>query len=143
MPAETDPEPSMDEILASIRRIIADDGPTGGAQTAVAETPVKDEPEEEEPLLLTERVDPLPPEAPQPMTDNHAEAEPEPAPAPDTQWIGEAAAADASDAFERLSRTNAPPPAPSEPVAMPIAGRTLEDVTRELLRPDDQGLARR
>jgi len=126
----------MDEILASIRRIISDDAPAPGGQTLV---------EEEPPLLLTERVDPLPPEAPKPMpteptpsekmTVVHHHADEQAKAAPDAAWIGEAAAADATGAFDRLSLMNSTPPAPTDPIAMPGPGRSLEDVTRELLRP--------
>lgn len=118
MPETTEPEPSMDEILASIRRIISDDG---GAAKA---------PAEEAPLLLTERVDPIPSEAPEPMTDDHQpEAE---AAAPDSEWIGEAAAVQASSAFDKLAALE---PAPAEPIALPPPGRSLEDLTRDMLRP--------
>ncbi len=122
MPEETapepGPEPSMDEILASIRRIISDDGPKGALATP-----------EEEPLLLTERVDPIPSKAASPMTDDH---HPQTETAPDTEWIGEAAAVQTSSAFDKLA-TAAPPPA--EAIAMPPPGRNLEDITRDLLRP--------
>ena len=119
MPEETAPEPSMDEILASIRRIISDDG-AGAAVRG---------PGEEAPLLLTERVDPLPAKAVTPMTD---EPNKEAATPPDSEWIGEAAAVQASSAFDKLAVT-APPP--EEAIAMPAPGRNLEDITRELLRP--------
>jgi cell pole-organizing protein PopZ len=120
MPEATEAEPSMDEILASIRRIIADDG---GVKA----------PAEEAPLLLTERVDPIPSETEKPMTDElepHAEAAPDNA--PDTEWIGEAAAVQASSAFDKLAALE---PTPAEPIAMPPPGRSLEDLTRDMLRP--------
>lgn len=123
MPEEIAPEPSMDEILASIRRIISDDGLKGevGAPTGEA------------PLLLTERVDPIPAEATKPMTDaHHPNAPTEAKSAPDAQWIGEAAAVQASSAFEKLAVTA---PLPEEAIVMPPPGRNLEDITRELLRP--------
>jgi cell pole-organizing protein PopZ len=116
MPETTEPEPSMDEILASIRRIIADDG--GAVASA-----------EEAPLLLTERVDPMPPETVTTMTETpHTE----PDAAPDSEWIGEAAAVQASSAFDKLAALE---PAPAEPIAMPPPGRSLEDLTRDMLRP--------
>jgi cell pole-organizing protein PopZ len=118
MPDTIEPEPSMDEILASIRRIIADDG---GVKP----------PAEEAPLLLTERVDPLPTEAVTPMT---AEPEPHAEAAPDSEWIGEAAAVQATSAFDKLAAINPSPP-PAEPIAMPPPGRSLEDLTRDMLRP--------
>ena len=129
MAEETAPEPSMDEILASIRRIISDDGAAAPAARAA----------EEDPLLLTERVDPTPAKAAPPMTDDHpSPARPEAAPAPDaspvhdSEWIGEAAAVQASSAFDKLAEAG---PAPAPAIAMPPPGRNLEDITRELLRP--------
>ena len=116
MPDAQEPEPSMDEILASIRRIIADDGG-------------KIVPAEDAPLLLTERVDPTPPETVKPMTETpHTE----PDAAPDSEWIGEAAAVQTSSAFDKLAALE---PAPAEPIAMPPPGRSLEDLTRDMLRP--------
>lgn len=115
MPDAQEPEPSMDEILASIRRIIADDGG-------------KIVPAEEAPLLLTERVDPTPPETVTPMPEiPHTHETP-----PDSEWIGEAAAVQASSAFDKLAALE---PAPAEPIAMPPPGRSLEDLTRDMLRP--------
>jgi cell pole-organizing protein PopZ len=73
-------EPSMEEILASIRRIIAEDGeaaPADGAAAApaaVAPAPAPAPVAQDEVLELTEVVD----DAGQPV----AEPEPEPAPAP-------------------------------------------------------------
>ena len=119
MPDTIEPEPSMDEILASIRRIISDDG---GAAAAKAPT-------EEAPLLLTERVDPISSEAVKPMTDDR---KPETETAPDSEWIGEAAAVQASSAFDKLAALE---PTPAEPIAMPPPGRSLEDLTRDMLRP--------
>jgi cell pole-organizing protein PopZ len=119
MPETTEPEPTMDEILASIRRIISDDGGAGAASA----------PAEEAPLLLNERVDPPATEAEKPMTAN---AEPDAEAAPDSEWIGEAAAVQASSAFDKLAALE--PPA-AEKIAMPPPGRSLEDLTRDMLRP--------
>jgi cell pole-organizing protein PopZ len=54
--------------------------------------------------------------------------------APDSEWIGEAAAVQASTAFDKLAAINPAPP-PGETIAMPPPGRNLEDITRDLLRP--------
>jgi cell pole-organizing protein PopZ len=130
MPETTEAEPSMDEILASIRRIIADDG-GAGATTA---------PSEDEPLLLTERVDPLSTEPQTTETESTEDEtpmtaeEPHTETAPDSEWIGEAAAVQASTAFDKLAAINPAPP-PGETIAMPPPGRNLEDITRDLLRP--------
>jgi len=151
----------MEEILASIRRIISeDDAPEGEAQ---ATPPHADEPptpvEPEPPPPVMEAAPPAPPEAPEPEDDDALEltervethgdldvytpAEPEPAPpppepepepvaaapvpepAPVADLVSAGAAAAAASAFGKLSAA----------VAMPAEGRTLEDVVRELLRP--------
>ncbi len=145
----------MEEILASIRRIISeDDAPAEGAAPAeegepeaaaepgIALPEPEPEPEDDGVLELTEKVDsvgdldvytpsaePDPEPAPAPMA---AYSAPEPAPAydpppvpPGEGLVGDIASAAAASAFGRLSRT----------IQMPAEGRTLEDVVRELLRP--------
>jgi hypothetical protein len=151
MSEQAAPEPTMEEILASIRRIISeDDGPAEAeAAPAPAHEPVaafepapEREPEPAEDVLeLTDRVpaetetvgdieaytqaEPEPEPAPPP-------APPKPAPAPtpvaareDERLVSEPSASAAAAAFSQLS----------DAMAMPAAGRTLEDVVRELLRP--------
>jgi cell pole-organizing protein PopZ len=140
----------MEEILASIRRIISeDDAPEDGAAAKAAPEP---EPEaadvdfdaapaaEEEPdedvLELTETY-----EAPKSVSIGdidafEMEAEPEPAPAPKPIPKPKAAAvegglvsqrteASAASAFGNLTGA----------LLVPQSDRTLEDVTRDLLRP--------
>jgi cell pole-organizing protein PopZ len=153
-------EPTMEEILASIRRIISeDDAPESTAEAAPAATvepAVEEEPEaaEEEPvaaaapppapkpepeaaeeeedaLELTDKVETHgdlevmtapPPEPPAPV----AAPAPAPAPKPVAEGLVSApAAAAAAAAFGRLTSAT----------LMPPAGRTLEDVVSELLRP--------
>jgi cell pole-organizing protein PopZ len=133
MSDQTAPEPTMEEILASIRRIISeDDAPRGdGAQTAPAD-------DEDDVLELTEAVDEAPPasspdevaapplpESPPPQ----AAAEPEPpAPPPvfrDEPLISRRAATVAASAFRELSAAAQPP----------RESRTLEDLAREMLEP--------
>jgi len=142
----------MEEILASIRRIISEDDGPAEAEAAPehapepAPEPVQafepaPEPPAEDVLELTDRVTPQtetvgdieaytkPARAPEP------EPEPEPPPpAPpkptlaardDERLVSEPSATAAAAAFSSLS----------EAIAMPAAGRTLEDVVRELLRP--------
>jgi cell pole-organizing protein PopZ len=96
----------MDEILASIRRIISDDE----APAAEAIHAVPAEPESPPPPL---RVVP-PAEGP---------------------LLGEAASATSASAFDRLSSVAADAAVTRPVIAMPPPGRTLEDVTRDLLRP--------
>ena len=125
MPETIEPEPSMDEILASIRRIIADDGGAATAKPTVEEAPLFSSPN---------GSIPSPTRAETPMTDDpEPEPETETETSPDSEWIGEAAAVQASSAFEKLAALHPSPPA--EPIAMPPPGRSLEDVTRDLLRP--------
>ena len=132
----------MEEILASIRRIISEDEPT--AEAAPAEAPAP-EPmaaeamptvEAEEVLELT---DPLPAPQPEPVETHgdlevhEAEPEPEPMPEPvmaaaaydDEPLVSDPTADRTATAFGHLARS----------ISMPKGGRTLEDVVSELLRP--------
>lgn len=149
MSEQTSQEPTMEEILASIRRIISeDDAPADAAapepepepEPVAAAAPVfEPEPElaveEDDGVLeLTEKVESLgdldvytpsvseEPEIP-------AYEPPPPAPAPTVEigdgLVGAVAASAAASAFGQLSRS----------IQMPAEGRTLEDVVRELLRP--------
>jgi cell pole-organizing protein PopZ len=159
--SENNQEPTMEEILASIRRIISeDDAPAEEEKPAAAAAPepepaptpepvleVEPEPEPEfepvdsigEPLVLeddvlelTDRV-----EEPEPLAMDDIEVMPTPPPfversaqplpplPMDEPLVGAPASSHAASAFEALERS----------VLMPAAGRTLEDVVRELLRP--------
>ena len=116
MPDQTAPEPSMDEILASIRQIISEDEAPENPPTPRAEG---------EPLLLTERAP-----APFPSLDAPDPDRGAPATAPTQQPASGAAAS-----FGNLSA--AVDGSASDPAhqVMPPAGRSLEEVARELLRP--------
>ncbi|HKR88616.1 MAG TPA: DUF2497 domain-containing protein [Phenylobacterium sp.] len=149
--SDSSQEPTMEEILASIRRIISeDDAPESSASPASPPpgeppppAPAADElpiPEDEDfaaaaaadsagfgddsdELELTEKV-----ETHGDLDIYSAPAEPPPAApeVPDMAGLVSApAAAAAAAAFGRLSGN----------MAMPAPGRTLEDVVRELLRP--------
>ena len=154
--SETNQEPTMEEILASIRRIISeDDAPAEGEAPAEAgpghaapapeplpelEIPHAEPPpiaahEDDDVLMLTDRVDPEPEpiepmglgdlefvEPPPPRADIPADLPPL---HEDEHLVGEPAAWSAASHFEKLERG----------ILMPAAGRTLEDVVRELLRP--------
>lgn len=146
------PEPTMEEILASIRRIISeDDGPAEAEAEAstVPEPAPEPEPEPvqafepapepvEDVLELTERVTPQPETVGDIEAYTEAKLEPEPEPPPpapkpapapvardDDRLVSEPIASAAAAAFGQLS----------EAIAMPPGGHTLEDVVRELLRP--------
>lgn len=166
MSEQAAPEPTMEEILASIRRIISeDDAPAAeseGEAEAVAAAPepepeahVEPEPEPEpEPVIaeaapaleeedddvleLTERVPEAEPAETHGDIDVYAKDDIAPAPAPEPvaaaptvtlepeeALLGEPASVLAASSFGKLSAA----------VLMPAEGRTLEDVTRELLRP--------
>ena len=161
------PEPTMEEILASIRRIISeDDAPAPAAAETVTspgdppEPPVTtphdphgDDHAHEDVLELTQRLEPEPPVAhePEPPARPPAPTAPAslgdldfaappardsarpspraPAPTPparrDEPLIGSGAAERAADHFGALHSS----------LSMPAAGRSLEDVVRDLLRP--------
>ena len=133
------PEPTMEEILASIRRIISEDEPPAGAPASAPEPEPELEPELHQDVLeLTE-----PMKEPEPIEtigdlDIHSFSPPTPppsipsaplpplAPIPEGEHlVGEPAAQSAAFAFGHLAQH----------VLMPGDGRTLEDVVRELLRP--------
>jgi cell pole-organizing protein PopZ len=134
-------EPTMEEILASIRRIISEDDTEQSPAPAAAAPPPAEEPAEveappavveEEPMALEDEELEL-----TDKVDSHGDLDvytadegPEVGGADaETAGMGNlvsgAAAAAAAAAFGRLSGN----------MAMPAAGRTLEDVVRELLRP--------
>jgi cell pole-organizing protein PopZ len=124
-------ETSMEDILSSIKRIIAEegDGPVSRVRKPVrAPAPAYDEDDEDEVLELNDAVsEPLPPRAAAaPMT-----AAPAPAAAPQPEIdpaILSARAAEASrSALEALSRMVVKPEAPG--------ADSLEGLVREMLRP--------
>jgi cell pole-organizing protein PopZ len=153
MSEQTSQEPTMEEILASIRRIISEDeAPEGGAPQAAPEPepetadaaaeaavapsdafehtePDAPADDEEGDLELTQKVethgdlDFVAPSAPEP------EPEPEigpPPPVADMEGlVSDHTAQVAASAFGQLSAN----------ILMPHSDRTLEDVVRELLRP--------
>ena len=134
----------MEEILASIRRIISEDETPAAAPEAPAAVHAAEpdpEPEaapvasvEDDVLELTDRL-----EEPVATLETHGDLEvfpaatpapapppaPEPAPLHEETLVSRPAAATAASAFGALQRQ----------VLMPADGRSLEDVTRELLRP--------
>jgi cell pole-organizing protein PopZ len=142
MSEQAAPEPTMEEILASIRRIISeDDTPAAEAAPAPEPEPVvaaalqpepepEPEPEPAEDVLeLTQRVEPPPA-----IVDDIEAYEPaRPAPAPamlasaseEETLVSLPTSFAAASAFGQLSAA----------IAMPASGRTLEDLVRELLRP--------
>jgi len=143
--ASVTPEPSMDEILQKIQRIIAEDEKPENAQ---APTP----PRSAEILTLTEAVGeggtvrrltpveptPEPPVERSPPPERRLEAaasaaEPPPRPAGERIISDAAATAFAQLAAIQRERRRA------EEFPMGVQARTLEDLIRELLRPMLQG----
>ena len=149
MSEQTSQEPTMEEILASIRRIISEDDapadaaapePEPEAEPVQAAAPVfepEPEPVAEEDdgaLELTDKVESLgdldvytPTVSEEPEAPAYEAPPAPPAPAMDIGdgLVGAVAASAAASAFGQLSRS----------IQMPADGRTLEDVVRELLRP--------
>ena len=155
-------EPTMEEILASIRRIISeDDAPAAAAPAAEAEAAPEPEPppepvhhafdegDDDDVLELTEPVarahvpepEPEPAETLGDIELSPRPAPPRPAPAPAPAYTPPAHEEEDHAPHEGLiSSPNADIAASafgqlSRTLAMPAEGRTLEDVVRELLRP--------
>lgn len=161
MSEQTSQEPTMEEILASIRRIISEDeAPAEAAAEPAAEEPA--------PPAVAQAEPELAPAEPEPIADIEAfapEPEPEPvaaAPAPledededdleltqkvethgDLDFLGPVAVAEPEPipaAAPLVSDITAAAAASafgqlSASIGMPRSDRTLEDVVRELLRP--------
>ena len=142
----------MEEILASIRRIISeDDAPAEAAEPEAHAAPEPAPEPEPEPVAFAPEPEPEPtpvafaeeddvleltdkvrePEETHGDIDVFTRDEPRPAPAAwrapveDDPLIADSAADSAGAAFGHLART----------VSMPVDGKSLEDVVRELLRP--------
>ena len=157
MTDQTAQEPTMEEILASIRRIISEDdapaetaaaAPEPVVEAAPALEPVVEAaepaPVEDEVLELTERYEAPAAEsigdlevadvAPFPA----AEPAPQPFAAPVyDSLVGESAAASAASAFAGLAATFQKPEAPvAAPQDMPfVSGNTVEAMVQAMLRP--------
>lgn len=141
----------MEEILASIRRIISEDDAPEDAEAKAAPAPepvaeepafepeIEDEPEEDV-LELTETY-----EAPKASVsigdievyEPEPEVEPEPEPAPAPKAAAPKAAPAAGGLVSERTESNAASAFGSLTSALlvPKSDRTLEDVTRDLLRP--------
>lgn len=151
----------MEEILASIRRIISeDDGPAEPAAEEASAAELEPEPEPElEPALeaapsldaepaddVLELTDPIAPEEPQgepelpPLEsvgdiDVYSPPAPAPEPAPSAPIFDRDEAADNLVGDSAASAAASAFGSLSSALLMPKDGRTLEDVVRELLRP--------
>jgi cell pole-organizing protein PopZ len=162
-PRNANNDPSMDDILASIRKIISDDearaqvnsqqaahqsGRPAGAPPPEAQTRTAGR---DDVLMLTDLIEdsksgvddasPLPP-MPLPRIDPaHAAEMPQPSvePRAEQSLVGAAVVGAATSAFARLSQAvqdSVPPPAAHEPgPSVGGNGKTVEDLVKEMLRP--------
>lgn len=147
--AKSPPDLSMDEILASIRRIIAEDDHAPAAQSAASGEPLCLVANGDDDILeLTEAIDDsgnvrrLVTPVASPAAAEHEEPEPEtgevvtaaePTGADDSGLIAEPVVLAASASFAQLATL--PPLSSAEPQEPTVGGRPLEDVVSELLRP--------
>ena len=98
----------MDEILASIRRIISEEPATPEATDHAPTAQAAPQSDHEDPMTDTPAAEPL---------------------------VGAAAADASASAFDTLAATAQDVAAAHPPIALPAAGRTLEDLAGDLLRP--------
>jgi len=119
-------DPSMDEILASIRRIIAEDG-----ETATRAGGVTNGPERQDILDLTQRVE----EDGSVVTiaSRKTREAPEASKPESRKLISEGTAAAAVASLAELAKEA--PRIKVEPVAKAPDSKAIEDMTRELLQP--------
>lgn len=129
-------EPSMEDILSSIKRIIAEEAeiaPSGRSRRAAQRPPARELSAEEEVLELNDAVvaDPAPTAPVKPVSDPAPADVPQPvvaaAPASDTTILSPRAAEASRDRLEALSRLIVKPQNPGSD--------TLEGLVREMLRP--------
>ena len=158
MTDQTAPEPSMDEILASIRRIIAEDPPVAETSSAAPAEPEPEPQSQPQPQPQPEAESQREPES---GAESHPEPEPEPLPEPVSAAEPEPVIAEREAAHEAVSAS----PSVNEPLvsehaalltasafgdlaatvdeaaklrsatSLPPPGRTLEDLVAEILRP--------
>jgi cell pole-organizing protein PopZ len=138
-------DPSMDDILASIRKIISEDdaraqlaraqgggeSPRATEQDVLLLTELIEEPKSEEAEPASPPVD-VPGRAPN-------MAEPSPPSSNESSLVAAAVAGAASTAFARLNQAvqeSVPAPAASDPgPAVGANGKTIEELVKEMLRP--------
>ncbi|PKP99021.1 MAG: DUF2497 domain-containing protein [Alphaproteobacteria bacterium HGW-Alphaproteobacteria-13] len=125
-------EPSMEDILSSIRRVIARDETPASARQArpAAGDDILDlHPEAAEDTAGAPSAEPVAAEA-----DSESEAGETETVVDEAELISPASADAARQSLDALSAAVAPPP-PSPSPAAPASGRTMEDVVVEALRP--------
>ncbi len=142
---ETEQEPPMEEILASIRRMISenaeDDNPAkkeaGAEPGEVLELTQMIKEDGSMVDLTKEESEPESEPEPEPKTKTEpAAAEPAAEPESDDERLVSTDAADAaSKPFADLARVAEPEPAPATGPTFGDSGRTVEDLVMELMRP--------
>lgn len=133
-------EPSMEEILSSIKRIIAEEesGPTRGRRMGrVVQAPVEEEEDEDEVLELSEPVEavaPQPEPQPEPPAAVQPERRPEPAAVAPEPVRGES---------KPVSQPVTPPPAPAAVPEAIVSSQTvaasrgaLDQLARLMVKPE-------
>jgi uncharacterized protein len=153
-------DPSMDDILASIRKIISDDearaqvnsrqaASQAGRSGVVPPFETRAEPKAagDDVLMLTDLIEEpkpgeVPPPIPLPRIDPaHAAEMPQPSvePPAEPSLVGATVAGATTSAFARLNQAvqnSVPPPvAPDPGPAVGGNGKTVEDLVKEMLRP--------
>jgi cell pole-organizing protein PopZ len=143
--AEAQHEPTMEEILASIRKIISEDGPEAGAAPEapmeVTAAPAPAQPVQEDVLELTQEVEVVEP-APEPPPPEDLAFEtvaPTPAPVQDTgnDIFSDHTRKAMEDAFDNIPEEPvqpAPAPAHSPAPLAPVDGSTVESVFERAVR---------
>ena len=144
-------EPTMEEILASIRKIISEDTPEAAPQAPAASAPPEaakqellSQPEpvtEVDVLELTQEVvepEPVRPSVmPEPPKADDIVFEPAPEPASDTGIFSDHTRRAMDDAFASLDQAEELPPAPraAQPAPIPpVAGSSVESVFERAVR---------
>ena len=147
-------DPSMDDILASIRKIISDDEARAQVNSQQAASQARADPKArpagDDVLMLTDLIEDAKPGAgdaspaiPLPRIDPvHAADMPQPSvepSRPESSLVGAAVAGAATSAFARLNQAvqdSVPPPvAPDPGPSVGGSGKTVEDLVKEMLRP--------
>ncbi|MGH7126206.1 MAG: DUF2497 domain-containing protein [Stellaceae bacterium] len=132
-------EPSMEEILASIRRIIAEDGeqpaaaPAPPTETAPADPQPAAAAKSEEILELTEVVEEHAAEPPPTRESLTPEAPPPPTAA--DRLVSDAAAAASIAALSQIHQLGPQSETRMSDIPLGEGQRTIEDMVREMLRP--------
>jgi len=133
-------EPSMEEILSSIKRIIAEEesGPTRGRRMGrVVQAPVEEEEDEDEVLELSEPVEAVAPQ-PEPQPEPPAAVQPERRPEP-VAVAPEPVRAESKP----VSQPVTPPPAPAAVTEAIVSSQTvaasrgaLDQLARLMVKPE-------